>query len=111
MMNKTEQYNYDQNTDEFVLNVTGKESGDITGNRVFVSYEMDTPRFKVEIDDFGNVIAAFNRLIKKFIPTFVFPCSQSEDDEFIENIKKLSAELKFSSDFIGRVVRNHFKNY
>lgn len=79
MSNETKQYNYDQTTDEFIENPTGDESGNVTGNRVFVSYEdgipdeFNPPRFKVEIDDFGCVLAAFNRLVQKITPTFVFP--------------------------------------
>lgn len=67
------QYNYDMTRDEFVENPTGEETGDITGNRVFVFYEDDKPRFRVEIDDFGHVLAALNRLVQKIVPTFVFP--------------------------------------
>jgi len=68
------QYNYDQSADEFVENPTGEETWNITGNRVFVSNPHgDGYKFKVEIDDFGDVLAALDRLVMKFIPTFVFP--------------------------------------
>ena len=69
------QYNYDQAQDEFVENASGVEEGSITGNRVFVTKDDfdGTLRFRVEIDDFGNVLASFNRLTQRLIPTFKFP--------------------------------------
>lgn len=70
---KPVQYNFVQGKDEFVVNPSGEEHGDITGNRVFVTGKGSDTRFNIQIDDFGDVLAALNRLIVKFIPTFVFP--------------------------------------
>lgn len=73
------QYNYNSDLDEFVENPSGKETDqDITGNRAWIVTETlaGVPRFKVEIDDFGCVIAAFNRLVQRLIPTFRFPESK-----------------------------------
>lgn len=65
------QFNFDMKTGEFVENPSGKETGDdITGNRVFVTGSGPETRFRVEVDDFGCVMAAVNRLIRRFIPTF-----------------------------------------
>jgi hypothetical protein len=64
------QYNFNQNTQEFEPNPTGEETGNVTGNRVFVTGKGAETRFHVEIDDFGHCIAALNRLVLKFIPTF-----------------------------------------
>ena len=74
----TMQYNYDQSTMEFVANPTGEETGNITGNRVFVTGKGAETRFKIEIDDFGHVVGALNRLIQQFIPTFQFPPNPSQ---------------------------------
>lgn len=63
-------FEYDVETDEFVAAKIPEENG----NRVTVTIEGELgPRFHVEIADFGHVLAAFNRLVLKFIPTFVFP--------------------------------------
>ena len=67
------QFNYDLKQNEFVENPSGVELGDITGNRVFVDGEGSSTRFRVEIDDFGSVIGALNRLIKRMNPHFIFP--------------------------------------
>ena len=90
------QYNYDQVEDEFVENPTGVETGNITGNRVFVTTEIDgTKRFRVEIDGFGDVIGAMNRLIKRLVPTFIFPNTQKPpyrlDDDFLPKEKYYDA--------------------
>jgi len=67
------QYNYDMKLGEFVANPSGVESGNITGNRVFVDGEgSSSARFKIEIDDFGSVICALNRFIKVINPDFIF---------------------------------------
>ncbi len=79
------QYNYNQNLDEFVENPSGEETGETTGNRVFVSEEDEdededgTLRFNVQIDDLPHVLAALNRLVQKLIPTFVFPSTAKTD--------------------------------
>jgi len=77
--NENMRFNYDQDQDEFVPNPLGLESGNLTGNRVFLAPEDDqgTIRFTVEINDFGHVIAALNRLVQKVIPKFVFPETKS----------------------------------
>lgn len=68
------QFNYDMVSDEFIENLTGVEEGDITGNRVFITFSHgQSPRYKIEIDDFGCVISALNRLVKKIQPNFIFP--------------------------------------
>jgi hypothetical protein len=67
------QFNYDMKRGEFVENPTGEESGNITGNRVFVQGEGSSLRFQVEINALGNVIGALNRLIKSINPDFIFP--------------------------------------
>ena len=70
------QYNYNMHTDEFEpkpdhLSPEEWETGNITGNRVFVTKEAELgPRFRVDIDDFGSVVAAMNRLVRWCIPTF-----------------------------------------
>lgn len=64
---------FDHEVNEFVPSTPSlmKEYG---GNRVIVrSYddpEGPTYQFQVDIDDFGCVVAAVNRLVRKFIPTF-----------------------------------------
>lgn len=67
------QFNYNSLYGEFFYNPSGGETGDITGNRVFVDGEGPLTRFRVEIDDFGSVIGALNRLIKRINPHFIFP--------------------------------------
>lgn len=68
---------YDQKTDEFIqVSETQEEP---TGNRVFISGTSPEIRFKVEIDDFGHVLAALNRLVLQFIPTFKWPTQQEID--------------------------------
>ena len=63
-------FEYDVETDEFVAAKIPEENG----NRVTVTMEDELgPRFHVEIADFGHVLAALNRLVLRFTPTFVFP--------------------------------------
>ena len=76
-MERTVQYNYDQDADEFFENPSGNETGSITGNRVWITSE-NPLRFRIEIDDFGYVIAAFNRLVQRQTPTFIFPVTKSQ---------------------------------
>ena len=52
-------------------NPSGIETGSITGNRVFVTGTGAETRFRVEIDDFGHMIAALNRLVRKHLSTFL----------------------------------------
>ena len=77
------QYNYDASKDEFVENPSGAETGNITGNRIVVLNEGSPAqpdlRFRVQIDDFGNVLAAANRLVQRLVPTFVFPTTQPDE--------------------------------
>ena len=65
-------YHYDETVDEFV---PGEADGGNTVT-VTVSGETVTPRFAVQIDDFGYVLAAFNRLVVRHVPTFEFPAVQ-----------------------------------
>lgn len=70
----TVQYNYDLESGEFVENYSGYESGNLTGNRVFITNEGDDQiRYNIEIDAFGDVVGALNRLIQRLSPTFIFP--------------------------------------
>ncbi len=50
------------------------QSDELSGNRVIVRWEADpegpTYRFEVHLDEFGCAVAALNRLVRKFIPTF-----------------------------------------
>ncbi len=65
-----EVYYFDPEVSEFVPAVN--ES--LSGNKVVVRWDHDpegpTYRFQVSIDDFGSCVAAVNRLVRKFIPTF-----------------------------------------
>jgi hypothetical protein len=68
-------FNFNNKTMEFEEKPSGMslenwETGDISGNRVFVTGMGAETRFRVDINDCGHVIAAFNRLVRKFIPTF-----------------------------------------
>jgi hypothetical protein len=70
------QYNYDMRRNEFVPCTPSQETGNITGNRVFVTKEDELLRFRIEIDAFGDVVDAMNRLILRLEPGFRFPSSQ-----------------------------------
>lgn len=74
-------FNYDLKWGEFVANPSGVESGTITGNRVFVSGEGSSAKFKIEINDGGNVMGALSRLIKSINPDFIFPEQKEEKIE------------------------------
>lgn len=71
---RTVQYNYNMASGEFIENRSGKESGDVTGNRIFITDEGDgQTRYRIEIDAFGDVVGAMNRLIQRLSPLFIFP--------------------------------------
>lgn len=65
---------YDEKQDEFIEVSAGDFES--AGNRVIVSGKFPELRFKIEIDDFGYVLAAFNRLVKKLVPGFVWPAEK-----------------------------------
>lgn len=70
-------YNYHQEQDEFCECPDESVSDFFTGNMVVVTTDEEgTIRFRVEIDAYGDVLAAFNRLVQKLIPTFVFPVTK-----------------------------------
>jgi len=93
IVSKTIQYNYDAASDEFVdycarLLGSREEIDNLTGNRVHVipgDHPSDPMRYKVEIDDFGYVIAAFNRLMQRLVPTFIFP--ETVDAEALDALR------------------------
>lgn len=62
---------YDQKRDEFVEVSPGQDEP--TGNRVVITGKTPNVRFNVQINGFGHVLAAFNRLVLKYIPTFQWP--------------------------------------
>jgi hypothetical protein len=68
-------FNYDMSKDEFVEGV--EEKGNVTGNRVIVTKEGELLRFRIEIDAFGDVVDAMNRLILRLQPGFKFPRTQA----------------------------------
>lgn len=67
-------YYFDDKIDDFILiNEDQDFGGNIVSIRSYFEGE-DTPpsyQFDVNIDDFAHVIAALNRLVRKYIPGFV----------------------------------------
>lgn len=83
-------YCYDLKQNEFVP--VYNNDPEPNGNRVTVEGSHPNIRFKIEIDDFGHVVAALNRLMLEFIPDFKYPTP--------EEIEK--AKAKTSIDLIPK---------
>jgi hypothetical protein len=60
---------YDEDVDEFV------EGTEDSGNVIVITsnYIDGLSRYRVEIDDYGYMVAAVNRLIARETPGFAFP--------------------------------------
>jgi len=66
---KGKRFYYDEDVDEFV------EGTEDSGNVVVITphYIDSLTRYQVEIDDYGYMLAAVNRLIARETPGFAFP--------------------------------------